>query len=72
MAKTIGLAILLFGMASVASAGGHKPPPPKWCPPVPTIKAPELDPTSATAGLTMLLSGLAVMRGYRSKKNAQH
>jgi hypothetical protein len=69
VAKTLGLAILLFGMASVALAGGdRKPPPPKWCPPPPKeMKAPEIDPSSAMAGLTMLLGGLAVVRGHRPK-----
>jgi LPXTG-motif cell wall-anchored protein len=30
--------------------------------------APEIDPSSALAGLTLLSGGLAVMRGRRSRK----
>jgi len=44
-----------------------------WCPPVqnnaPPAKAPEIDPASAMAGLTLLAGGLAVLRGRRSKKS---
>lgn len=32
------------------------------------VKAPEIDPASAASGLTLLLCGLAVMRGRREKK----
>jgi hypothetical protein len=32
------------------------------------IAAPEIDPSSAIAGLTLLLGGLAVVRGRRIKK----
>jgi hypothetical protein len=32
------------------------------------VKAPEIDPASAASGLTLLLSGLAVIRGRREKK----
>ncbi len=33
-----------------------------------TVSAPEIDPSSAIAGLTLLLGGLAVARGRRIKK----
>jgi hypothetical protein len=33
----------------------------------PTVSAPEIDPSSAMAGLTLMLGGLAVMRGRRAK-----
>lgn len=36
--------------------------------PSPVVKAPELDPASAMAGLTLLAGGLAVVRGRRFKK----
>jgi hypothetical protein len=32
------------------------------------VKAPEIDPASAMAGLTMLVGGLAVLRGRRRAK----
>jgi len=35
-----------------------------WC-------APEIDPGSAMAGLTLLLGGVAVIRGRRSKKSEE-
>ena len=31
------------------------------------VKAPEIDPSSAIAGLTLMLGGVAVLRGRRSK-----
>jgi len=33
-----------------------------------TVTAPEIDPASALSGLTLLLGGLAVVRGRRLKK----
>jgi hypothetical protein len=39
-----------------------------WCPPTKNpspVNAPEIDPASAMAGLTMLAGGLAVLRGRR-------
>jgi hypothetical protein len=72
--RKISLALVLMTMAGVASAKGG---PDKcfqflfwtFCPPVdhdpPTVKAPEIDPASAMAGLTMLAGGLAVLRGRR-------
>lgn len=34
----------------------------------PAMAAPEIDPASAMSGLTLLLGGLAVLRGRSSKK----
>jgi hypothetical protein len=31
------------------------------------VKAPEIDPSSAIAGLTLMMGGLAVLRGRRNK-----
>jgi hypothetical protein len=78
MFKKIALAIVLCGMATVASAKEketcewvwHG-----WIPvlectqekPVKPVAAPEIDPASAMGGLTLLLGGLAVLRGRRSK-----
>jgi hypothetical protein len=42
---------------------GPPPPPPR------TVSAPEIDPASALAGLTLLAGGLAVMRGRRGRKS---
>jgi hypothetical protein len=74
--RKIGLAVVLMAMAGVASAGG----PGSsncfqilwfnycWSNPTPTpVQAPEIDPASAMAGLTMLAGGLAVLRGRRRK-----
>ena len=35
------------------------------------VKAPEIDPSSAIAGLTLMMGGLAVLRGRRSKITKQ-
>ena len=35
------------------------------------VRAPEIDPASAMAGLTLLAGGLAVLRGRRGKKSAE-
>ena len=35
------------------------------------VRAPEMDPASAMAGLTLLAGGLAVLRGRRGKKSAE-
>ena len=80
MVRKLALAILLTTAAGVASA---TPPgvtctthwflgviPYEVCtskPPVNPVKAPEIDATSAVAGLTLMLGGLAVLRGRRSK-----
>ncbi len=76
MVKKIGLAIALVAMAGVASAdtGGNT------CvnmaflkilcdagPNRGVVNAPEIDPASAMAGLTLLAGGLAVLRGRRKK-----
>ena len=78
MAKKIGLVVLLVSFASVASA---RPFSHLFCQPDskqgqvtnscgvigggPTA-TPEIDPASAMAGLTLLLGGLAVLRGRRA------
>jgi hypothetical protein len=79
MVKKIALAIVLSGIATMASAGqgetckveylfGFIPvyecTPNKGTKPV---TAPEIDPASAMGGLTLLLGGLVVLRGRRSK-----
>ena len=76
MLRNIGLALALMTMAGVASAKDsdsnkcfhilwfdfcapsekHEP-----------VKAPEIDPSSAMAGLTLMMGGLAVLRGRRGK-----
>jgi hypothetical protein len=71
MVRKISLALVLMAMAGVASARDSdkcfqflwftcpRPDQPR------PIKAPEIDPASAMAGLTMLAGGLAVLRGRR-------
>jgi hypothetical protein len=77
--RKISLALVLMTMAGVASAAdqGGQCLQILWFPPVcfgpthgsPTsVKAPEIDPASAMAGLTMLAGGLAVLRGRRRIK----
>jgi hypothetical protein len=79
MVRTICLALALMSMAGVASARHsdsrefardsnsnnsystkfkhrHQP-----------VSAPEIDPSSAMVGLTLMMGGLAVLRGRRSK-----
>ncbi len=78
MATKFGLVLLLVTMAGVASAHEdcksekfffsffdsdscarhHEPK---------TVAAPEIDPGSAMAGLTLMAGGLAVLRGRRAK-----
>ena len=74
MIRNISLALVLMTMAGVASArdgGSDKCLQILWfsfCPPSSNpspVKAPEIDPASAMAGLTMLAGGLAVLRGRR-------
>jgi len=71
MIKGAAILVLTFGMAG-ASAGPLPPPPPSWRPPPPpppvVHRAPEIDPSSAVAGLTLLAGGLAVLRGRRKEK----
>jgi hypothetical protein len=61
MSEVLGFVLLLAASAS-ALAGDPSHGPPSWC-----FKAPEIDPASAMAGLTMLAGSLAVIRGRRSK-----
>ena len=74
MLRKISLALVLMTMAGVASASGGDSGKCYniWfitiCPPPSNpgaVKAPEIDPASALAGLTMLAGGLAVLRGRR-------
>jgi hypothetical protein len=77
--KKIGLAIALFAITGVASASAdsrgsdcllHIGDLELFCKPVQQpgpVSAPEIDPASAMAGLTMLAGGLAVLRGRRKK-----
>ncbi|HEX4240305.1 MAG TPA: hypothetical protein VHZ53_02765 [Steroidobacteraceae bacterium] len=79
--KKIALTVALMTMAGIASAsnnGGNNGCYQilwiEFCPPVQSsppgnTKAPELDPASAMAGLSLLAGGLAVLRGRRSKKS---
>jgi LPXTG-motif cell wall-anchored protein len=55
--RKISLALVLATMAGVASAA--------------VARAPEIDPASAMAGLTMLAGGLAVLRGRRRKDSQE-
>lgn len=73
-AKVIGILALSTGMASTAFAG-HWSNSPRYGiftqPSVNTqsvVAAPEIDPAGALSGLTLLLGGLAVVRGSRAKK----
>jgi hypothetical protein len=74
--RNIGLALALMTITGAASARNSDsnqclhilwfdfcPPSEKHEP----VKAPEIDPSSAMAGLTLMLGGLAVLRGRRSK-----
>jgi hypothetical protein len=83
--RKISLALVLLTMAGVASAanqnqGGQQCLQILWLPPIcfgptspspPSVKAPEIDPASAMAGLTMLAGGLAVLRGRRRIKSKE-
>jgi hypothetical protein len=73
MIKKIGLVVLLATLSSVASARetcttkylfGFIPYPSCTRTSDP-VAAPEIDPASAMAGLTLLMGGLAVLRGRR-------
>jgi hypothetical protein len=69
--KQIGLAIVLVTLAGAASAKDKDK-----CKDVlwsseychHHLKAPEIDPTSAMAALTLMAGGLAVLRGRRTRK----
>jgi LPXTG-motif cell wall-anchored protein len=72
--KKISLAVVLLAMAGVASADASGCLQfaflSRFCQAGPnpgTVSAPEIDPASAMAGLTMLAGGLAVLRGRRKK-----
>ena len=81
MIRKISLALVLMTIAGVASASdkGDQCFQILWFPPIfcfaPTspspVKAPEIDPASAMAGLTMLAGGLAVLRGRRRIKSKE-
>jgi hypothetical protein len=60
------LTLVLVAFAGTANAA-HFNPFPFFRDPKPAVSAPEIDPASALSGLTMLLGGLAVVRGRRSK-----
>jgi hypothetical protein len=80
MVRKLALAIVLTTAAGIASAS---PPgitctthylfgifPYEVCtatPPSNPVRAPEIDAASAVAGLTLMIGGLAVLRGRRSK-----
>jgi hypothetical protein len=81
MVRKFALAMLLSGVASVASATVQTNVtctthwflgiiPYEVCttaPPSNPVRAPEIDAASAVAGLTLMIGGLAVLRGRRSK-----
>jgi len=73
MLKTAATLVLALGLSASAQAWWAPPPPPppppSWGPPPPphVHRAPEIDPSSALAGLTLLAGGLAVLRGRRTK-----
>jgi hypothetical protein len=80
--RKISLALVLMTVAGVASAsnGGSQqcfqilPWLPAICFPSSSpspVAAPEIDPASAMAGLTMLAGGLAVLRGRRRIKSKE-
>lgn len=79
--KKLALAIILTSLAGIASATVAAPDrsctthwflgifPYEVCTnnPPKTVAAPEIDATSAVAGLTLMIGALAVLRGRRSK-----
>lgn len=80
MVRNLALSIVLTTLAGVASAGGRGPItctthyffgfPYEVCKAGPTpspVAAPEIDAASAVAGLTLMIGGLAVLRGRRTK-----
>jgi len=68
VSKVIGILVLsmCFGAAAYAGPAVHAIAHLGFNSPV--TAAPEIDPSSAIAGLTLLLGGLAVVRGRRFKK----
>jgi hypothetical protein len=75
--KKISLAVALMSIAGVAAAAPGKGCINfiifEWCPAPPSnpspLQAPEIDPSSALAGLSLLAGGLAVLRGRRAKNS---
>jgi hypothetical protein len=65
--RLFALTLVLVSFAGTASASHFKNFP-TFKDPKPAVSAPEIDPASALSGLTMLLGGLAVMRGRRGSK----
>ncbi len=71
MSKIIGVVILSLSAWTGANAGSlFHDAPNGWFggDKIRRYTAPEIDPASAIAGLTMLAGGLAVIRGRRTKK----
>jgi hypothetical protein len=74
LAKAIGILALSVGLSSAGFASswsahlGFGYSPRHFPASTPTTSAPEIDPASAISGLTLLLGGLAVVRGRRVKK----
>ena len=71
-AKAIGILALSVGMASTSfafSMASHEgfTVMPRVASSGPATSAPEIDPAGALSGLTLLLGGLAVVRGRRAK-----
>jgi hypothetical protein len=74
MVRKIAAALALITLAGAASAsesnGCREILWFSFCPKGDTVvRAPEMDPASAMAGLTLLAGGLAVLRGRRGKKS---
>jgi hypothetical protein len=57
--KHLGAALLMIGMTGAAMAGVSA---------FPVFQAPEIDPVSAAASLTLLAGVLAIVRGRRATK----
>jgi hypothetical protein len=71
MSKVTGFVLLLVAAGSAVAGGPDFPQfdlPSWWWHP---LKAPEIDPASAIAGLTMLAGALAVIRGRRGKNKSE-
>jgi hypothetical protein len=75
MRRLLNLAILAVALGAAGTAGAvvfvnpiglpiATPVPPRF-----PMLAPEIDPASAMAGLTLLAGGLAVLRGRRNRKS---
>jgi len=61
------IAVLVLSVAGATAAQAMTCPPGSWWNAHDPISAPEIDPSSAIAGLTVLLGGLAVIRGRRKR-----